>query len=431
MAKNAIVIGGSGGREHALAWKLSQSPQVEKVYIAPGNGGTSSVGENVDIKPEEVDKLISFCREKSMDLIVIGPDDLLASGLADKFRAAGFAVFGASRNAARIESSKAFAKDMMKKTGVPTAKYETFTVRDEAIRYAEKQNYPLVVKASGLALGKGVLICENFEEAGKAIDLIMVEKAFDSAGDTIIIEEFLEGIEVSFHAISDGSNYAVFPPSQDHKQVFDGDKGPNTGGMGAFGPVAWVSKQLADEVDKDIIAPILKGLERADSSFVGCLYPGMMITRDRAKVLEYNARFGDPETQVYMRLLDCDLFEILYACATGKLDPKGLKWKDGFAVTVVMASGGYPGNYDKGIEIHGIEEAEKLDGVLVFHAGTALEGGRLTTSGGRVLNVTAHAATLDEAITKAYEGVSKISFERAHYRKDIGLREVPEFIIPD
>jgi phosphoribosylamine--glycine ligase len=428
VAENVIVIGGSGGREHALAWKLSQSSRVGKVYIAPGNGGTAAVGENVDIKPDEVDKLISFCKENSVGLVVIGPDDLLAAGLADTFRDNGFAVFGASKNAARIESSKAFSKDLMQKCKVPTAKYKTFTDRDAAITYAEKQDYPLVVKASGLALGKGVIICDDFEAAKKAIDLIMVEKAFASAGDTIIIEEFLEGIEISFHAISDGDNYAVFPPSQDHKQVFDGDKGPNTGGMGAFGPVSWVSKQLADEVNETVIAPILKGLEKSDSSFLGCLYPGLMITRSGPKALEYNARFGDPETQIYMRLLDSDLFELLSDCAAGKLDQQSVKWKSGFAVTVVMASGGYPGNYEKGVLIQGIEEAEKIDGVVVFHAGTAVKDGKIVTSGGRVLNVTAYAETLDEAIKKAYEAVGKISFEGAHYRKDIGKRDVPEFI---
>jgi phosphoribosylamine--glycine ligase len=426
MGKKVIVIGGTGGREHALAWKLSQSPNVDKVYIAPGNGGTPQAGENVPIQPSERNKLLDFCKSKSIDLIVIGPDDLLAGGLADYFSKEGFVTFGASQKAARIESSKAFAKDMMAKKHVPTAKYATFTEAEAAMAYAKKQPYPLVVKASGLALGKGVLICQNFDEAQKAIRLIMLEKAFKSAGETIVIEEFLEGSEVSFHVLSDGRNYALFPTSQDHKQVFDGDRGPNTGGMGVFGPVDWVSRELIERVDKQTIEPILRGLDETGSPFSGCLYPGLMMTADGPKVLEYNARLGDPETQIYMRLLDSDLFDLLYACATESLEPANVKWKSGFAVSVVLASGGYPGDYKKGLEITGISEAEKLEGIVVFHAGTKLDNGKLVTSGGRVLNVTAYAQTLETAIQKAYGAVEKIHFKDMHYRKDIGKRKVPD-----
>ncbi len=428
MGKKVIVIGGTGGREHALAWKLSRSSQVEKVYIAPGNGGTGEVGENVDIQPNETDKLIDFCKTHSVDLAVIGPDDLLASGLADKFKQAGLATFGPSKKAAQIEASKAFAKDLMKKKKIPTSSYETFTDANKAAGYAKKQNYPLVVKASGLALGKGVIICQNFDEAEKAIELIMLKKAFKSAGETIIIEEFLTGSEVSFHVLSDGKNYAIFPTSQDHKQVFDGDKGPNTGGMGAFGPISWVSDALKDEVDETVIKPALEGLAEAGSPFYGCLYPGLMITPQGPKTLEYNARFGDPETEIYVRLLDSDLFELLYACATGNLKPDTVKWKLGYAVTVVLASGGYPGDYQKNIEITGVKNAQQIENIELFHAGTKLQNGKLLTSGGRVMNVTAYGDTLEEAISKAYGAVNQIHFEGMHYRKDIGKRETPKGI---
>lgn len=427
MGKKVMVIGGTGGREHALSWKLSQSPKVEKVYLAPGNGGTGNTGENVDISPSKTDGLIDFCKEKDVDLVVIGPDDLLADGLCDEFQKNGFAVFGPSKKAARIESSKAFAKNLMKKQGVPTADYEVFTDAEKALDYARNHQYPLVVKASGLALGKGVLICDDFESAQNAINSIMVDKVFKSAGETIVIEDFMQGSEVSFHVLSDGTNRVMFPPSQDHKQVFDGDKGPNTGGMGVFGPVSWISAELADTVDKNIVEPILEGLKEEKSTFAGCLYPGLMITKDGPKVVEYNSRFGDPETQIYMRLMESDLYDLLYACATGSLKPDMLKWKPGFAVSVVLASGGYPESYEKGIEITGCEEAEAMEDIVLFHAGTRMEDGRLLTSGGRVMNVTATGDTLDEAIAKAYKAVEKIHFDKMHYRTDIGRREIPHF----
>lgn len=428
MGKKVIVIGGSGGREHALAWKLSLSQQVEKVYIAPGNGGTGEVGENVAIQPNETEKLVSFCKDNSVDLAVIGPDDLLASGLADQLRNAHVTAFGPSQKAAQIESSKAFAKDMMAAQNVPTAKYATFTDAKEAISYVREQPYPLVVKASGLALGKGVLICDDFSAAKKAVELIMLKKAFKSAGETIVIEEFLNGSEVSFHALSDGNNYTIFPASQDHKQIFDNDKGPNTGGMGAFGPVAWVTKQLQSEVEEKIIRPVFEGLRENRTPFSGCLYPGLMITADGPKTLEYNARFGDPETQTYMRLLDSDLFDLLYSCAQGILNPGSVKWKNGYAVSVVLASKGYPGNYEKGLEITGTEEVKNMEDIVLFHAGTKLIGRKLLTSGGRVLNVTAYAQTLEDAIKKAYRAVERIHFPGMQYRSDIGRRAKPDFI---
>lgn len=423
MGKKVIVVGGSGGREHALAWKLSKSPKVEQVYIAPGNGGTESIGENVNIDPED-DKLVEFCKDNSIDFVVITPDDLLANGLADKFRANGFTTFGASKQAARIESSKAFAKDLMKKSNIPTAAYETFTDAELAIDYVKNQKYPLVVKASGLALGKGVIICDDFAAAKKAIEHIMLEKAFKSAGETVVIEEFLTGSEVSFHALSDGKDHITFPTTQDHKQAFDGDKGPNTGGMGVFGPIFWVSDELSDRVETQVIEPALANLAEQGSPFSGCLYPGLMITTDGLKVLEYNARFGDPETQVYMRLLDSDIYDLLYACARGNLAGQKAVWRPGFAVSVVLASGGYPGNYEKGLEISGVKSAEQMEDIVIFHAGTKIINDKLVTSGGRVLNITAYGESLDEAINKAYEAVQKINFEGMQYRTDIGKREV-------
>lgn len=422
MAKKVIVIG-SGGREHALAWKLANSQQVGKVFIAPGNGGTSEIGENVDIKPDEASKLIDFCQEKAIDLAVIGPDDALAAGLADTLRNAGIVTFGPSKSASKIEWSKAFSKDLMAAQNVPTAKYQNFTNADEAINYAKKQSYPLVVKASGLALGKGVIICGNFAEAEHAIKHIMLEGAFKSAGETIVIEEFLVGDEVSFHALSDGQKAVMFPPSQDHKQLLDNDKGPNTGGMGVFGPVEWVSPKIIDEVETKVVQPILDGLQAQNAPFAGCLYPGLMITKNGLKVLEYNSRFGDPETQIYMRLLESDLYDLLEQCATNSLRPETVKWKNGFAVSVVLASGGYPGNYTKGVAIDGIKEAEAMDDIVIFHAGTVRQNNKLVTAGGRVLNVTAMADTLDEAINKAYQAVAKINFEGLQYRTDIGKRQ--------
>ncbi len=428
MGKKVIVIGGSGGREHALAWKLSQSEKVDKVYITPGNAGTSEVGENIPIKSGSTNELIDFCTSNKIDLAVIGPDDLLAEGLADELRNAGINTFGPSKTAARIESSKAFSKDLMKHKNIPTAGYAIFDDAEKAKSYVKTQNYPLVIKASGLALGKGVIICENSSEAKNAIEHIMLKKAFNKAGETIVIEEFMQGSEISFHALSDGKEYIVFPTSQDHKQIFDNDKGANTGGMGVFGPISWASDDLIKKVDQEVIKPILEGLVEKNSVFSGCLYPGLMITAEGPKVLEYNARFGDPETQIYMRLLDSDLFDLLYSCARGNLNPRSVRWKNGFAVSVVLASGGYPGDYEKGFEISGLDEAAKLPDIILFHAGTSIDNNKILTNGGRVLNVTAYGESLEEAINKAYEAVKKISFDGMHYRTDIGRREIPGFV---
>lgn len=423
-----VLVVGSGGREHALTWKLKQSPVVEKLYVAPGNGGTADIAENVPIAATDIPALVQFAREHNIDLTVIGPDDPLAMGIVNAFKVAGLKVFGPSKEAARIEASKAFAKDIMANQGIPTAKYKTFTESESAYEYVRGlEKFPVVVKASGLALGKGVMICHDMAEAESAVRTIMVDNAFGEAGNQVVIEEYLEGQEVSVHALSDGDNAIIFPPTQDHKQIYDGDQGPNTGGMGVIGPVSWVNLQDLDFIATKVFQPALKGLSQNGEPFVGCLYPGLMMTQEGPKVLEYNARFGDPETQVYVRLLDTDLYELLRACANGTLDPTVVAWRPGFAACVVLASGGYPANYEKGLPISGLEEAAALEGVEIFHAGTSKDAAGYKTSGGRVLGVTAMGGTLDQALERAYAAVEKIDFDGMQYRTDIGRRPAPEF----
>lgn len=422
MNKNRVLIIGAGGREHAIAWKLKQSPNVGAIFVAPGNGGISQLATIVPLGLTDVEGVVKFSQDNNIDFVVVAQDDALAAGMVDALKDVGISAFGPSKAAAQIEASKAFSKDLMKETSVPTASYETFTNPEEAKKYTETCNYPTVVKASGLAAGKGVIICDNHDEALSAIDEIMGDKIFGKSGDTIVIEDFLAGKEISVHALTDGKNAAIFPTSQDHKQVFDGDKGPNTGGMGVIAPVDWAIPYL-DEIEQKVVKPILEGLESKGAPFVGCLYPGLMIDGDNIKTLEFNARFGDPETEVYMRLLDADLFEVFKTCVDGTLDPSAVKWRDGYAATIILASGGYPGDYKKGIPISGIDDAEQDPNVIVFHAGTKkLEDGTFVTAGGRVLNVTATGSTLDEALKTAYDAVNKIHFEGMHYRTDIGRR---------
>ncbi len=421
MGAHVLVIG-SGGREHALAWKLAKSPAVEKIYVAPGNGGTARMAENVPIKAEAIPDLLAFARKNQIDLTVVGPDAPLAMGIVDVFQDAGLTVFGPAKAAAQIEASKAFSKQLMADQNIPTAAFQSFTDQQKALEYVRKQPLPLVVKASGLALGKGVIICQTLQEAEAAINHIMADKAFGDAGDTVVVEAFLKGQEVSVHAITDGKSAAVFPPSQDHKQIFDGDKGPNTGGIGAFAPVAWVNQNQLDQIQQKVVQPVLDGLRKKGTPFTGNLYPGLMLDGDTINVLEYNARFGDPETQVYMRLLDADLYKVLLACAQGKLNPSDVAWNSGFAVTIVLTSPGYPGDYKTGVPITGIDQAEKLPDIVLFHAGTTYDGKGYKTAGGRVLNITAVGPTLDEALVKAYDAVKLIHFDGMHYRKDIGRR---------
>lgn len=421
MNKTVLVIG-SGGREHALIWKIAQSPDVDKIYATPGNGGISDLAENVAIGMLEVEKLVKFAKEKNIDLTVVGPDDALAVGVVDAFQKEGLRVFGPTKAAAQIEASKAFSKDLMKKNNIPTANYTNFSDVNDAREYLKTCSYPTVVKASGLAAGKGVIICENQEQAENALNEIMSDKIFGSSGDTVVIEDFLQGQEVSIHALSDGNKAVIFPTSQDHKQVYDGDQGPNTGGMGVIAPIDWVTDGNMQTVKSKIVQPALDGLKNEGANFIGCLYPGLMINGEDVNTVEFNARFGDPETEVYMRLLDSDIVEIFESCIDGTLDPEKVNWKSGYAVTVVLASGGYPKKYELGLPISGINEAEKMDNVVVFHAGTKKEDGTYLTAGGRVLNVTATGSTLDEALATAYRAVSLIKFEGMHYRTDIGKR---------
>lgn len=420
MAK-ALVIG-SGGREQALAWKLAQSDHVEKVYVAPGNGGSTGKVENVAIGFTDGEALLKFAKDNAVDLTVIGQEAASDAGVVDLFKDAGLTIFGPTKAATQLESSKVFSKDLMAEQHIPTAEYRTFTDAAEAVMYATSREYPIVIKADGLATGKGVIIAENADEVKNAIDEIMVKKVFGDSGSSVVVEDFLAGLEVSTHALSDGKTSVIFPASQDHKQVFDGDKGPNTGGMGVIAPVPWVTEKHLTEVKERVVQPALDGLQNKGMPFTGCIYPGLMIDGDIIKVLEFNARFGDPEAEVYMRLFDGDLYEVLTACAKGELDPSTVKWKPGFAVSVVLCSLGYPGDYPKGLPITGLEEAEKQDGIVLFHAATVRDGENILTAGGRVLNVTAVGHTLDEAINNAYAAVEVIHFDGMHYRTDIGRR---------
>jgi phosphoribosylamine--glycine ligase len=417
-----VLVIGSGGREQALAWKLAQSPEVETVFVAPGNGGSSGKIKNLDIDATDVDGLLNFANKQPIDLTIVGQEAASAVGVVDAFLAANRLIFGPTKAATRLESSKIFAKDLMHEMSIPTADYQSFAEPKKAAIYAKSRSLPVVIKADGLAAGKGVIIARSEAEIDSAIQEIMVDKAFGSAGAAVVVEDFLAGQEVSIHALSDGKKAVVFPASQDHKQVYDGDKGPNTGGMGVIAPVDWVKTKQLDWIDREIVLPTLSGLAKQGTPFTGCLYPGLMIEDEKIKVLEFNARFGDPEAEVYMRLFDGDLYRVLLASAQGKLDPSAVKWRAGFAVSVVLCSKGYPGNYPTGLPISGLDEAEKIDDVVIFHAATKRSGERILTAGGRVLNVTATGSTLGQALEKAYTAASLIDFDGVHYRRDIGRR---------
>ncbi len=421
---NKILIIGSGGREHALAWKLKQSPKVGEIFIAPGNAGTAQVGENVDIKATDIVALADWAEKNKIGLTVVGQDDPLALGVVDEFQKRGLKIWGPTKAAAKIEASKTFAKDLMKKQGIPTATFESFGDYESALKYLEKTGAPIVIKASGLALGKGVAVCKTLDEAKKFLEDVMVKKIFGDSGNQVVIEEFLEGQEFSIHAFSDGKTFKLLPPSQDHKPVNNNGLGPNTGGMGTIAPVPWVTKEVMEKVSSDIVKPALEGLKNNGSPFVGLLYPGLIMTKEGPKVIEFNCRFGDPETQSYMRLLKTDLFDILEASVEGRLAEVNIEWENKFACCIALASGGYPGKYEKGFPISGIEEAEKLNDILVFHAGTTMNNNQLTTNGGRVLGVTAVADDLKSALNKAYEAIKLISFEGTHYRTDIGAKSL-------
>ncbi len=415
---NVLVLGG-GGREHALAWKIKQSPLVETVYIAPGNAGTAAIGENVALDLGNHAAIAAFAMEHAIELIVVGPDDLLAAGIVDDLEAHGLTVFGPSKAAAEIEWSKAYAKHVMEEEGIPTARHRVFDSVDGALEYARKQSLPLVIKADGLALGKGVVIAETIEEAERAITELMVDKVHGAAGTHVVIEEYLQGLEISTHALCDGERAIVFPSSKDHKRVGEGDKGPNTGGMGTIAPVPLVPEEQMALVRTRIVEPLLVALRKRNRPFKGLLFPGVMLTKYGPMVIEFNARFGDPETQSYMRLMESDIVPLLIKSAKGDLGTLDIKWRPGAAACVVMASGGYPGSYAKGKEITGIDAAE-ADGAVVFHAGTKTEHGATVTSGGRVLGVTATGSDLQGALKKAYAAAGEIAFEGAQYRRDLG-----------
>ena len=417
-----VLVVGGGGREHALAWKIAQSPRVDRVYVAPGNAGTALVAENVPIGAEDVEALAGFAERERIDLTVVGPEAPLVLGIVDRFRGRGLRVFGPSAAAARLEGSKAFAKAVMGRYGVPTAGYREFTDPEAARAHVRRQGAPVVVKADGLAAGKGVTVARTVEEALAAVDAIMVDRAFGEAGARVIVEECLEGEEASFLAFCDGRRVLPMASSQDHKPVFDGDEGPNTGGMGAYSPAPVVTPELFDEIMETVMRPVVEGLARDGIPYVGVLYAGLMIREGRPKVLEFNCRFGDPECQPIVVRMKGDLVPVLEACIDGELDRVGLEWDPRAAVCVVMASGGYPGSYRKGIAIRGLEEAATLEDVVVFHAGTRREGDRVVTAGGRVLGVTALGDDIPAAIRRAYEAVERISWEGAHYRRDIGRK---------
>lgn len=416
-----ILMIGSGGREHALIKKLLESPKVEKIYCAPGNGGIACDAENVNISAMDVEGVVSFSKENKIDLVFVAPDDPLAAGMVDALEAEGIRAFGPKKAAAQIEASKVFSKNLMKKYGIPTADYQVFDNSKEAVDYVVNNNMaPVVVKADGLALGKGVLICQTVEDAKAAIHSIMDDKKFGESGSRVVIEEFLTGPEVSVLSFTDGKCVKPMVSSKDHKRALDGDKGLNTGGMGTISPNPYYTDEMAEICRKTIFEPTIDAMNKEVRTFKGCLYFGLMLTPKGPKVIEYNARFGDPETQVVLPRLETDLVDICEAVIDGTLSDIDIKWKKGAAACVVMASGGYPESYKKGIEMSGLDEKGQVEGAIVYHAGTKLEKGKFYTNGGRVLGVTAVDDTLEGALEKAYKAVEKISFEGAHYRKDIG-----------
>jgi phosphoribosylamine--glycine ligase len=420
---NVLLIG-NGGREHAIAWKLSKSKELKKLYIAPGNPGTAKCGENVDIKADEYDKLLAFAKDKKIGLVVIGPEDPLSDGLTDKFEAAGIKVFGPSGAAAQLEADKAFAKHIMKVNSIPTAESRTFDNFIDAKSYIASRDEPVVVKAIGLAKGKGVFVCDDPAEGIIAAEKIMEGKIFGKAGEKIIVEDKLLGQEASILAFVDSRNIYVLESAQDHKAIGDGDIGANTGGMGAYCPAPIVSDKLMDQIVREILVPTVDGMNRNGTPYRGILYAGVMLTQGGPRVLEFNCRFGDPETQPILSRLKSDLLEAMLATCDGKLDKITLQWDSRPAVCVVMASGGYPDDYEKGKEITGIEDAEADKDVTVFHAGTTMQNGKLVTSGGRVLGVTGLGGTIADAKAKAYEAVAKIKFEKAYFRTDIADKAI-------
>ncbi len=416
-----ILIVGSGGREHAIAWKISKSPRVEKIYCAPGNAGIAGIAECVPIDAMEFEKLADFAQENAIDLTVIGMDAPLVGGIVDVFEARGLRVFGPRKNAAVIEGSKVFSKDLMKKYGIPTAAYETFVDADKAIRYLETASYPIAVKADGLALGKGALICETFEEAKEGVRTLMIDRQFGEAGDSIVIEEFLTGPEVSALCFCDGTTIRTMTSAQDHKRAKDGDQGLNTGGMGTFSPSLFYTGEVDEFCKKYVYQPTMDAMKKEGRDFVGVLFVGLILTPNGPKVLEYNARFGDPETQVVLPRMKNDIVDVFEACIDGRLGEIELQFEDNAAVCVILASDGYPEKYEKGFPIRGLERFEGKNDYFVFHAGSRFgKDGAIVTNGGRVLGVTAIGADLKQARAKAYEATEWIDFDNKYMRNDIG-----------
>ncbi|WP_445501473.1 phosphoribosylamine--glycine ligase [Microvirga sp. G4-2] len=418
-----ILLIGSGGREHALARFLSGSPHCSKLFVAPGNPGTAQVGTNVSLDVTDHEAVIEFCRVMAIDFVVVGPEAPLVAGLVDDLTTVGIKAFGPSKAAAQLEGSKAFTKDLCAEFDIPTAAYRRFTDAEAAKTYVRNYGVPIVVKADGLAAGKGVVVAMSFEDAESAIDM-MVGGGLGAAGAEVVIEAFLEGEEASFFALCDGTKAIPFGTAQDHKRVYDGDEGPNTGGMGAYSPAAILTPELQARVMREIIEPTLKGMASRGMPYKGILYAGLMLTKDGPQLIEYNARLGDPETQVLLPRLTSDLVEAFLAACDGKLDTVSLNWSDKAALTVVMAAKGYPGSVEKGSEIRGLDKAETLEDVIVFHAGTKQDGDRIVANGGRVLNVTALGKTITDAQAKAYEAVARIDWPEGFCRRDIGWRAV-------
>jgi len=419
-----VLLVGSGGREHAIAWKLSQSKKLRKLYIAPGNPGTAQYGENVAISDTDIPTLVAFAKSKKIDLAVIGPEDPLSAGIVDEMEKAGIMAFGPSGAAAQIEADKAFSKQIMRSNSIPTAEGRTFDKFEDAKAFIATRDEPVVVKAAGLAKGKGVFVCDDPAEAILAAEKIMVGKLFGDAGKTVVVEDKLLGQEASILAFVDGKSIYVMESAQDHKPIGDGDTGDNTGGMGAYSPAPVVSDAMMNQIIREVLIPTVDGMNRNDTPYKGVLYAGMMLTQGGPRVLEFNARFGDPETQPILMRMKSDLLEVLVAVCQGKLDDVTIRWDQRPAVCVVMASGGYPGKYEKGKVITGLDAAAKLKDVMVFHAGTAEKDGQIVTAGGRVLGVTALGNTIAEAKAKAYEAVALIAFEGAYCRKDIADKAI-------
>ncbi|MFZ0709640.1 MAG: phosphoribosylamine--glycine ligase [Terrimicrobiaceae bacterium] len=415
-----LLIIGSGGREHALAWKLAQSQRVARIYCAPGNAGTAQLGENVAIGADDIPALASYAKREGIGLTVVGPDDALAAGIVDAFERDGLRIFGPCAAAARLESSKIFAKDFMRRHGIPTAEAREFSESPHAQAWCRDAKYPLVVKADGLALGKGVVVAENPQEAAMAIHRAMDLGVFGEAGKRIVVEECLRGVECSIHALVDGSGYCLFPDARDHKRAFDGNQGPNTGGMGTISPSGTLDASLLGRVKSEVLDRFVDGVKADGIAFRGMLFPGLMLTEDGPKVLEFNCRFGDPETQVLVRRLKGDLLELLEACVNGVVAGQRPEWDERAAVCVILASGGYPGAYEKGKTIGGLEQAQAMNDVVIFHAGTKREGRRIVTNGGRVIGVSALGAGLDAARDLAYRAANTIRFDQIQRREDIG-----------